>query len=175
MRRSAVATSDTCVAPAAASVMTAAASKPGSTVSGVDVWSARRITDSPPMWATGKQASHRCLVGSTPSRGARRVRGRLDRIVREDDALRSAGRAARRHHERVAGVDRSTAGACDRRAAGVDDLGHTELVELLRDEGGRQAVVDGEHGVARIPRTSQLVDEARTGGHGERDEPVHGD
>src|SRR5438477_12982737 len=54
IRLSAVATNETSVAPADS---TASTSKPGSTVTGVPVTSARVTTDNPPTWASGKQAS----------------------------------------------------------------------------------------------------------------------
>ena len=68
-RRRAVGTSDTRVhAGAGGRPSTAAASKPSWTVSGVPVTSARVTTDSPPTWASGRQASHRSAAGSTPRR-----------------------------------------------------------------------------------------------------------
>ena len=68
-RRSAAVTSETCVtAPERPRSSTVFASKPGSTVRGVPVNRARVTTESPPMCASGRQASHEWRVGSIPSR-----------------------------------------------------------------------------------------------------------
>src|SRR5581483_2309268 len=68
IRRNAVATSDTSVAPSRAAVSTAPASKPSCTTNGVDVYSARVTTPSPPTCASGMHANHVSLSGSTYSR-----------------------------------------------------------------------------------------------------------
>ena len=69
IRRSAVATSETCVAsPSRPSRSITSASNPGSTVRGVSVSSARVTTESPPTCARGRQANQECRVASTPSR-----------------------------------------------------------------------------------------------------------
>ena len=67
-RRNAVATRETWVArPVRPACSTASASNPGSTSSGVSVTMARVTTARPPMWASGRQASHVWRVGSTAS------------------------------------------------------------------------------------------------------------
>ena len=69
MRASAVGTSDVRVQPVGRGrASTAAASKPSCTVHGVPVTSDRVTTDSPPTWASGRQASQRSASGSTSSR-----------------------------------------------------------------------------------------------------------
>ena len=47
---------------------TASASKPGIATSGVPVTIDRVTTESPPMCASGRHASHACRAGSMPSR-----------------------------------------------------------------------------------------------------------
>src|SRR4051812_49172931 len=65
IRRSAVVTSETSVAGDPA---TASASKPGSIDNRVPVTSDRVTTDRPPTWASGRQASHSSVSGSTSNR-----------------------------------------------------------------------------------------------------------
>src|SRR5579864_4457456 len=68
-RRRVVTTSDTSTLRwlPRAKASTAVASKPASTVTGVPVRSARVTTPRPPAWASGRQASHASVAGSTAS------------------------------------------------------------------------------------------------------------
>ena len=100
------------------------------------------------MCARGRHASH-------PSRLRGRRRGRRcppaprpDGVVGEDHALGLAGRAAGRHHQGVAVLDR-VAGP----QAPQDPLAGR----------GREAGVDGQHRVAPVPRPPEAVDEPVVG------------
>jgi hypothetical protein len=62
-----VGTSETRVAPPRAQRSTAAGSNAGRTSQGAPVTSARVTTDSPPTWESGRHASQRSVLGSTPT------------------------------------------------------------------------------------------------------------
>ncbi len=106
MRPSAVETSDTSVAPL---LMTASASKPGWTVSGVPACRLRVTTDSPPTCDSGRQASQwsssrtssRALVAAADAATASWVSttpfGRAGRPARGDDERVARPRPPRRH------------------------------------------------------------------------------
>ncbi len=77
----AVATSATWLTrPDRPAASTASASNPGIATSGVSVTIDRVTTESPPMCARGRQASHACRAGSTPSRAE---------VAQADDATAS--------------------------------------------------------------------------------------
>ena len=137
MRASAVATSETSVAPLA---MTAAGSKPGCTVSAVPDRIALTTTESPPMWASGRHASQ-WSSSLTPRRA----------FVAADEASRAvwvrttpfdvARRPARRHDEGVACFDGAASGEVGRavlaRGCAQAPSPPTALLSPGRADGGR--------------------------------------
>ena len=104
------------------------------------------------------EAGEPVVVGLHRQAVAGRSRRRRDGIVGQDHAFRSAGRAARGHDERIARLD-------------LVAHSHRRTQLALRIAG--QSLVDGEGGIAGIPDSLQLVDEAGTSRQVDRNEPVH--
>ena len=169
MRRSAVATSDTSVAPAAAASATASASNPGSTVRAVPVARARVTTESPPTWESGRQASQ-WSSAPTPRRLLVATRRRPHRVVGEHDALGLAGRSARGDDECVAGFDRPPAGEAVLVAVGSDQRRRRDGRQQAVTGRGGEPPIDGKRGVAAVPHPAQRVDERRPARQVEGDE-----
>ena len=167
--RRAVATSETRVAPEPGRrARRRRRRSPSSTVHGVPVSSARVTTERPPMWASGRQASHRSAAGSTPRRAEVARAEAAHGVVGEHHPLglrrwcRWWRRPGRRRLGRPApgpGVARprpsTTRRAAARRAAWTP-------------AGAGRPGVDRQHRVPVLPDGAQRIDEPRAGGQVER-------
>jgi len=105
-------------------------------------------------WDAGEPAVTREIHDEAPSG---RLRSGRQRVVREDRPLRLARGAARRDDECITRFDIL-----------ADTQAVKEPLACIR----RQTRVDGQNGVAGLPRPRQLGDEVVAGG-AERDEPGH--
>ncbi len=163
------ATSDTRVAPARAAASTAAASKPGSTVSG-------RARDHGPghhgqAADVGQRQAGQPVVAGRPRRAGRwwPVADATTASWVSTTPLRLARRAARGHDQGVARLDRTAArrGAARRRRRASAAGGHG----LRAAPAGRRAAgaaSTGQRGVATVPDPLEGLDEGRAAGQGQR-------
>ena len=164
-RCNAVATRATWVArPVRPICSTASASKPGSTRRGVPVMIDRVTTESPPMCASGRQASQEWRAGSMPSRSDGRPGRGADRVVGRARRLGLSRRARRRDDQCVALGHRDPVDECVLLAVGAHDAGRAERLEHRRAGGRREPGVERGGGVAGVPDGPERIDKAHPPG-----------
>ena len=98
--------------------------------------------------------------------------GGAHRIVGEHDASRRSGGTARRHDKGIAIFNRPAAGAASPAVLGRSDPRGRHRIEHPLLRGPREAEVQREDGVSRVPGVPELVHEARAR-HGKRHQLGH--
>ena len=102
-----------------------------------------------------------------------RVGGEEQGVVGQHHPLRGAGRAARRHHDGVAGFGRATVEPTAL-TVGLDDRVRFERLDDRGPPGAGEAGVEGEDCVAGVPHRLQRCDEGRSAFDVDRHESGHG-
>ena len=133
---------------------------------------ARVMTESPPTWDSGRQASQP-VSGPTPRAVAVANAGVLDRGMGDDRSLGRTGGAGGRHHERVARLDRPPPVETPSLAVGLDDGTGSQGRDHRRRVGPGRPTIQGEHGIAAVPHRRHRVDELGTSVQVERHEVRH--
>ena len=98
-----------------------------------------------------------------------------DRLVGQHDSFGLAGRPARRDDEGVTRLDRLTPRPLRALAVGGHHDAGPESSEETLGRLPRQAMIDREHRISRVPSSAELVEEHRTPGQGQGEEGRHRD